>query len=64
MSLDNNLCDKSDPLMDVSIYPNNTNTRFVGELLAKKNESLILRGFPGFVDYSSSIVAGGFPVQS
>ena len=42
MSLDNNLCDKSDPLMDVSIYPNNTNTRFVGELLAKDVNSFLV----------------------
>jgi len=55
MSLDNNLCDKSDPLMDISIYPNDTNTRFVGELLAKKNECP-LWGFSGFVDYSSSFL--------
>ena len=42
MSLDNNLCDKSDPLMDVSIYPNNTNTKFVGELLAKDVNSFLV----------------------
>ena len=55
MSLDNILCDKSDPLMDVSIYPNNTNTRFVGEMLAKKTETPYLRAFRGFIDYSSSM---------
>ena len=48
MSLDNNLCDKSDSLMDVSIYPNYTNTRFVGEMLAKKVKAPVFKGFQRF----------------
>ena len=55
MSLDNILCDKSDPLMDVSIYPNNTNTRFVGEMLAKIIESPWFQGLSAFCNYSSSM---------
>jgi hypothetical protein len=50
--------------MVLLLSPKYMSSKFSGFLVALKNEMPYFRAFPAFFHYSSSIVAGGLPVQS